>query len=126
AANPVLGVVRTPGRNRTSPRLDDTRAVLFGDRKGPVLQCVARHSHVVEDRATDEFDVAGGTHGADETGDAVDDQPQALFAAADDLFRAFALVDVRIGGVPFDDRAALVERGGGAKEKPPILAVPAP
>src|SRR5271168_4395377 len=79
-ANPNLSIEGPPGRYRATPQARYGREIARMHYDTPVLQFFERLARIVQECLVDEFDLAHRSIGAEQAGDAIDDQPEIEFA----------------------------------------------
>src|SRR5688572_30139101 len=108
------------------PSRNDSRKVVRMHRiaDGPLLQFFETSSEVVQDCLVDQLDLArGGIHESDQSGNAVHDRAELVFAPAQPIFGALSIVDVGEEVVPADDASIAVTKWHAEAMEPSEYAV---
>src|SRR5579863_5132346 len=94
-----------------------------GVARSPTLQFFASSTKILQGLIIDGFYLSVGRHNRYQTGDAIDDQADTLFALAERLLRALAILDVESRPIPLDYFSLLISQGNAAVEEPAVLTV---
>src|ERR1700674_717152 len=104
------------------PDIDHARDVVRMDGVAgrPLLQFLGSPSEVLQGLTVDNLDLAGGTLGRNESGNAVEDQAQALFVRPEGVLGALPVVNVSQQHVPAGDTTFQVSRRESARLEPAV------
>src|SRR5262249_14885571 len=121
----MLNFIGLPGFYRLHTDLDDARKVFRMNDidESPVLQLLTGFAEILQGLSVKKLHLARSTRRSHEPGNVVDDLPPGQFPRTQSILSAFAILNIQIDSIPFDDLAQVVAQRVGAKQKPAMSAI---
>src|SRR6266853_2428449 len=123
---PMLNLVCLTGFYGAAPIRRHPCAVIWMQKRGPLLQFRKSLAEVTQHLLINEFDLAVFGHRPDKARNSIDNLPKVLFARAERIFSPLPVVNVSQHHVPVGDLTFCVSRGESARLEPAVNAVGTP